>query len=324
MAKYRSALPQLSNKFFITSGGMGTTLIFHEGMDLPFFASFIILKNEVRCEWLKNFYRKFVDIARKYDVGCILKTPTWRASPDWILKLGFAEQDVVDMNRKAIELLCDIRDEYETEKCQIVINGCIGPRGDAYNLTTTMTVEEAQAYHAIQIGVLSQTKADMITAFTLNDPEEAAGMVKAANAVGMPIAISFTVETDGRLAGGKTLKEAIEFVDKVTQNSPIYYMINCAHPTSFEHVLMPDEPWTTRIHGVKGNASKKSHAELDGCKELDSGNPIEFGENNRALLGKLKNLNVFGGCCGTDYRHVEEICKACLDTFNQKKASSAR
>ncbi|CAF2117956.1 unnamed protein product [Rotaria magnacalcarata] len=251
MAKYRSALPQLSNKFFITNGGLETTLVFHEGMDLPCFASFKVLKDEARCEWLKNFLRKFVDIARKYDVGFILESPTWRASPDWIHKLGCVEQDVVDMNHKAIELLCDIRDEYETENSQIVINGCIGPRGDAYSPTTTMTIEEAQAYHAIQIGVFSQTKADMITAFTLNYPEEAAGMVKAANAVGMPIAISFTVETNGRLAGGKTLKEAIEFVDKATQNSPIHYMIDCAHATSFEHVLIPDEPWPARIHAVK-------------------------------------------------------------------------
>ncbi|CAF5004736.1 unnamed protein product, partial [Rotaria sp. Silwood1] len=247
--------------------------------------------------------------------------PTWRASPDWMRKIGYADQDVATVNRKAIELLCDIRKEYETENCPIVINACVGPRGDAYNPTTKMSIEEAQAYHATQIGIISQTNADMITALAINYPEEAIGIAKAAKAVSIPVVISFIVGANGRLPAGHTLKEAIETVDNATQNSPIYYMINCTHPSNFEHVLIPGEAWVSRIHSVKGNASKKSHAELEKSKELDSGNPIEFAEHNRALLYKLKNLNVIGGCCGTDCRHVEEICKVCLNTFNQMKNS---
>ena len=185
-----------------------------------------------------------------------------------------------------------------------------------------MSPEEAQAYHATQINVLSQTKADMITGTTLNYPEEAIGIARAAKDVGMPVIISFTVENDGKLVTGQSLKEAIQLVDEATNNTPAYYMINCAHPSHFAHVLLPEEHWVRRIHAISGNASKKSHAELNQSNELDDGNPQEFSIVNRALLYKLKNLNVLGGCCGTDHRHIEEICKACIPVFNQLKKSS--
>jgi S-methylmethionine-dependent homocysteine/selenocysteine methylase len=321
MAKYRNQLPQLSGDFFITDGGLETTLIYHENIELPCFASFIVLKDESGCQLLRNYLGKYVDIARKYNVGLLLESATWRAHPDCVQTLDYSEDDVINFNRKSIELLGDIRDQFETEKCPMVINACIGPRGDGYNPTVIMSPEQAQAYHAIQIGVFSQTKADMISAMTLNYPEEAIGIARAAKEVGMPVAISFTVEQDGKLATGQTVKEAIQLVDKATDNTPAYYMINCAHPSHFTHVLLPEEDWVRRIRGVECNASKKSHAELDESKELDAGNPVEFGTDNRALLYKLKNLNVFGGCCGTDYRHIEEICKACIPVFDQLKHS---
>ena len=319
MARYRNQLPQLSGTLFITDGGLETTLVFLEGVELPEFAAFHVLKNEAGCEWMKNYFRSYASIARKYEVGFILDSATWRSSPDWMHKLGYSDQDVVSVNRKAIELLNDIRNEYETERTRIIINGCIGPRGDGYNPMVIMSTDEAQAYHATQIGVFSQTNADMVTALTMTYPEEAIGIVRAATAVGMPVVISFTVETDGRLPTGQTLKEAIELVDTATQKAPVYYMVNCAHPSVFESVLTPGEAWVARIHGIRGNASKKSHAELNDSKELDDGNPVQFGEDNRALVNKLKNLNVLGGCCGVDCRHIEETCKACVNLFDQLK-----
>ncbi|CAF0861215.1 unnamed protein product [Adineta steineri] len=319
MAKYRKQLPQLSNKYFISNGGLETTLFYKEHVELPCFASFHLLNDESKYQWIKDFFIKFTTIAQKYELGLILDTNTWRASPDWMHKLGYSDQDMININRKAVELLSDIRNEYETEKCPIVINGCIGPRADGYNLTTIMSPEEAQKYHATQISIMSNTKADLITAFTIIYPEEAIGIVRAAKEVNMPIAISFSVETNGKLPTGQTIKEAIELVDKATENTPIYYMINCSHPISFEDILVPGEAWVDRIHGIKGNASKKSHAELDQCKELDDGNPVEFGEHYRILVDKIKNLNILGGCCGTDQRHMEEVCKACLNIINQRQ-----
>jgi S-methylmethionine-dependent homocysteine/selenocysteine methylase len=216
------------------------------------------------------------------------------------------------MNRKAINLLREIRNEFKNEKTKMVISGCIGPRGDGYNPVNLMSAQESQQYHQMQIGTFSKTDADMITAITMNYVEEAIGIARATKSAGMPVAISFTVETDGRLPTGQTLKAAIESVDEATSNAPAYYMINCAHPTHFEAVLTAGEPWLERIRGIRANASTKSHAELNDSVELDEGNPIELGRQHHELLSKLKNLNVLGGCCGTDHRHVKEIYKACI------------
>jgi S-methylmethionine-dependent homocysteine/selenocysteine methylase len=312
MAKYRNELPQLSNKIFLTDGGIETTLIFHENLELPDFAAFHLLKNVEGYEALRKYFRTYGSLAQKYRVGFILESPTWRANPDWGAKLGYSKSALADANCKAIELVNKIRSEFENETTKTVISGCVGPRGDGYNPTDVMSAEESQQYHTAQIKTFSETDADMVTAITMNYVEEAIGIARAAESIGMPVAISFTVETDGKLPTGQTLKAAIESVDEATSNAPAYYMINCAHPTHFENVLIAGEPWLERIRGIRANASAKSHAELNDSEELDEGNPIELGRQHRELSSKLKNLNVLGGCCGTDHRHVEEICKAVL------------
>jgi S-methylmethionine-dependent homocysteine/selenocysteine methylase len=133
----------------------------------------------------------------------------------------------------------------------------------------------------------------------------------------MPVVISFTVETDGSLPTGQSLKDAIAAVDAATGAAPLYYMINCAHPTHFAHVLATGEPWLARLHGLRANASKRSHAELDCAPDLDAGDPIELGTDYRALLRRLPQLTVLGGCCGTDHRHIEAICAACVATESE-------
>ena len=311
MPRYRNQLPQLSGRFFMTDGGIETTLIFHEGLELPDFAAFDLLKDAAGYEALRKYFRTYAALARQYHVGFILESATWRASRDWGQKLGYSDNELADLNRKAIDLLCAIRMEYETERSPIIISGCIGPRGDGYQPTALMSADEAQQYHQAQIDVFSRTDADLVTAITMNYVEEAIGIARAAKLARMPMVISFTVETDGKLPTGQTLKDAIESVDDATERAPVYYMINCAHPRHFEAVLTA-ESWAERIYGVRANASTKSHAELNESAELDEGDPAEFGRQHRALLGKLPHLSVFGGCCGTDHRHVEEICKACI------------
>ena len=312
MAKYRNKLPQLSNGIFLTDGGIETTLIFHEGLELPDFAAFHLLRDKEGYETLRKYFRTYAALARNYEVGFILESPTWRANLDWGMNLDYSADELADVNRKAIDLLKEIRNEFEDEKTKMVISGCIGPRGDGYNPTNVMSAEEARQYHTAQISTFSETDTDMVTAITMNYVDEAIGITKAAKSIGMPVAISFTVETDGKLPTGQTLKDAIESVDEATSNTPAYYMINCAHPAHFESVLIADEPWLERIRGIRANASTKSHAELNDSEELDEGNPVELGRQHRELLSKLKNLNVLGGCCGTDHRHVEEICKVCI------------
>lgn len=312
MAKYRNALPQLSGGIFLSDGGIETTLVFHEGLELPHFAAFHLLKDKNGEAALRKYFRTYASIARDYEVGFILEAPTWRANPDWFMKLGYADDAIDEVNRQSIALLQDIRSEFENDKSLMVISGCIGPRGDGYVPANAMSATEAQQYHLKQIAAFSVGGADMVTAITMNYVEEAIGIARAASSTSMPVAISFTVETDGKLPTGQTLKDAIAQVDEATDGAPVYYMINCAHPTHFESTLTAGEPWVERIRGLRANASSKSHAELNESETLDAGNPVEWGRQHRELLGKLKNLNVLGGCCGTDHRHVEEICKNVL------------
>jgi S-methylmethionine-dependent homocysteine/selenocysteine methylase len=315
MARYRNHLPQLSGGPFLTDGGIETTLIFREGLELPYFAAFDLLKHDEGYAALQKYFRTYAALARRYGIGCILESATWRASPDWGTKLGYSATALAELNRQAITLLQEIRNAYEHDTTPIVISGCIGPRGDGYNPAALMTEEDAERYHAMQAQTFRDTEADMVTAITMTYAAEAIGLTRAAQAAGMPVVISFTLETDGRLPTGQPLLEAIEQVDDATGHAPAYYMINCAHPTHFAARLASGQPWLDRIRGLRANASAKSHAELDEAAELDDGNPVELGLQYRELKGKLTRLNVLGGCCGTDHRHVEEICKACLPLF---------
>jgi len=311
MAKYRNDLPVLHDSLFITDGGLETTLMFHEGMELPGFAAFALMDDAKGRTLLAAYFRQYLAIAQQQGAGFVLESPTWRASSGWGKKLGYTAAALDKINRDSILLLAGLRDEYESGQTQVVISGCIGPRGDGYTTSEKMTVDEATAYHGNQINTFSGTQADLVTAFTMNYAEEAIGITRAANTAQIPVVIGFTVETDGRLPSGQKLGDAINEVDEVTQHSPAYYMINCAHPTHFKEVLSAGGTWMDRIRAVRANASTKSHAELDEAVELDAGNPDELGEQFRELRTLLGNLNVLGGCCGTDHRHVASIARHC-------------
>ena len=313
MAKYRTRLPQLGDKLFLTDGGIETTLIFQEGIELPYFAAFDLLRTDEGRKTLRDYYSRYAAIARDRGLGFIFESATWRASPDWASKLGISQSELDELNRAAIEMLKPLREEFETARSPMVISGCVGPRGDGYKADAKMSAGEAAAYHGPAIRVYAAAEADMVTAITMTYAEEAIGITRAARAAGMPVAISFTVETDGRLPSGQALGEAIDAVDAATQDGPAYYMINCAHPTHFAPALATQALWLTRIRGVRANASKRSHAELDAAPDLDAGNPVELGADYAALRRQLgRRLNVLGGCCGTDHRHIEAIAESCM------------
>ena len=312
MAKYRSNLPQLSGDIFLTDGGLETNLVFNNGFDLPYFAAFNLLNESRAQEVFQKWFHTHCQIAKLHRVGFILDAQTWRASMDWAKKLGYSKEGLVEIIHKSVEMFSSFRHEYEDEGTRIVFSGCVGPRGDGYAPEELMSVAEAEDYHSLQIETLSKTDADMISALTLNYIEEAIGIARAAKSFDIPAAISFTLETDGKLPSGHALKDAIEQVENETNQAPAYYMINCAHPTHFEDIVSTGEPWLQKIRGLRANSSTLSHAELDKAEELDDGNPKELGEQYRELRKKLPSLNILGGCCGTDYRHIEAICKACI------------
>ena len=318
MAKYRQALPQLEGDFFLTDGGIETTLIFLEGLDLPHFAAFHLFSTPEGERALKNYFRIYAELAEKYQCGLLLETPTWRASADWGEKLRYTTDTLAEVNRKSVRLLEEIRDEYETPRTPIVISACVGPRGDGYVPGNKMSDKQAEDYHSLQVKTFATTAADLVTAITMNYAEEAVGIARAARNAALPVVISFTVETDGKLPTGQSLREAIQQVDDATSGYPAYFMINCAHPTHFSSVFGGNEPRTERIRGLRANASTMSHAQLNDALELDAGIPAELGQEYAALKRQqLKALNVFGGCCGTDHRHVEQIALACLPLFRE-------
>lgn len=307
------ALPQQNGRPFLTDGGLETTLIFHEGLDLPQFAAFPLLADPQGERLLRDYFRTYAALAARFDAGLILETPTWRANTDWGAQLGYDARALAAVNRRAVRLLEEIRAEFAASRNPIVLSGCIGPRGDGYVPGARMSAPEAEQYHQAQIAVFADSACDLVSAFTLNYVEEAIGIVHAARKANVPVVVSFTVETDGRLPTGQTLGEAIGQVDDASAGYPAYFMLNCAHPAHIDRAVRDGGRWTTRVRGLRVNASRLSHAELNESPILDDGNPAELGRECAALVaGPLAHVNVFGGCCGTDHRHVEKIAEACL------------
>jgi S-methylmethionine-dependent homocysteine/selenocysteine methylase len=314
MPKYRHHLPQLADETFLTDGGLETTLIYDDGFELPDFAAFVLLADPAGREALVRYFDSYAEIAARDGVGVVLETATWRASADWATRLGYDATALAVANRDAVDLLLDTRRRHETAKTPIVISGCVGPRGDGYQPDELMDVPTARDYHASQIETFAGTEADVVTAITMTYQAEAIGIVEAARSAGMPVVVSFTVETDGTLPTGEPLGHGIRAVDEATSAFPAYYMINCAHPTHFSGAVDRRESWTERLGGVRANASKLSHAELDAADELDSGDPDELASLYNELRGRHPQLTVLGGCCGTSSRHIDAISRACASS----------
>jgi homocysteine S-methyltransferase len=316
MTRHRDALPQLAgDRLFLGDGGIETTLIFLEGLELPDFAAFHLLATPEGRRALEDYFRGYAELARRLRTGLVLESPTWRSSPDWGRKLGYTADELDRANRDAVALVDAVRRDLASDETPVVVSGCVGPRGDGYVVENAMSADEAADYHATQVDALSRTEADLVTGITMTYAQEAIGLVRAARRAEMPTVIAFTVETDGRLPSGQPLKEAIEQVDAETEAWPSYFMINCAHPSHFSPVLEEDAAWTARIRGLKANASRMSHEELNEATELDVGDPAEFGRDYAELKRRLPGLAVMGGCCGTDLRHLEAIGAACRSLF---------
>lgn len=309
MARHRDRLPQADGTRLLTDGGLETTLVFHHGLDLPVFAAYHLVDERDGAAILRAYYDRYAALAHAHGVGLLLESPSWRASANWGTELGHDAAALDRLNRKAIDLLAAVRADWDDRIAPIVLSGCIGPEADAYNPRTRLDAASAERYHAAQVATLAETEADLVSAITITYAEEAVGIVRAARVAGMPVVISFTVETDGRLPSGQRLDEAIDQVDSEADGGPAYYMLNCAHPDHFGHVL-EEAAWVGRIGGLRANASRLSHAELDESVELDDGDPIELGALHRELAARLPSLAVVGGCCGTDHRHVAAIWSA--------------
>ena len=309
-----NSLPQLSgDRVFLTDGGLETTMIFHRGLDLPHFASYKLLGDGEGRAALRDYFSRYLAVAREHGAGFVLDTATWRSNPDWGALLGDDAEALDRVNREAVAFAQELRGELGDGAGPVLVNGVVGPRGDGYAVGSVMSAEEAERYHSAQVGSFAAAGADMVSAITMTYVAEATGIARACAAAGIPVAISFTVETDGRLPSGQALGEAIADVDSETRFAVAYYMVNCAHPSHFEHVLAGGGAWLGRIAGLRANASALSHAELDEAEELDEGDPAALGAGYVALRTHLRNVNVLGGCCGTDERHIAAVAAAWMN-----------
>ncbi|WP_127114000.1 homocysteine S-methyltransferase family protein [Shimia sediminis] len=306
MALHRANLPQTTSDVFLAYVGMETDLIFTQSIDLPGFASYPLLETEEGRELLRRYFREVMAVARASGLGVILESPTWVASRDRAEPLGYTPDQLDRLNTEAIALMAEVR-QAEGD-LPTVISANVGPRDDAYAPSEQMDAKEAERYHAAQMATLAKTDADLISAYTLAYPAEAIGIVRAAQKHNLPVIVSFTVETDGRLPTGTSLKEAIELVDSETEGYASYYMVNCAHP---DHLAAPleDTSRMPRLKGIIANASRCSHAELDEATELDAGNPEELGQQLADIRRSHPQISILGGCCGTDMRHMTHIAQ---------------
>ncbi|MFN8150254.1 MAG: homocysteine S-methyltransferase family protein [Solirubrobacterales bacterium] len=292
----------------LTDGGIETELIFRHGFDLPAFASFPLLEDEAGREAIRAYFEPFLDLAESLGAPFVLDTATWRANPDWGAELDYELEALAEANRRAVSFARDLAEGRD----DVTINGSLGPRGDGYVVGERMSAEEATDYHAWQIGVLAEAGVDRCSAITVTYPEEGTGVVRAAAAADLPVSIGFTVETDGRLPDGTPLGDAVERVDEATDGAADFFIVNCAHPTHIAGGL-DGSPALARIGGLRVNASALSHEELDAMEELDEGDPAQLGLDNAALREALPSIQMLGGCCGTNHRHVAEIATAWRD-----------
>lgn len=301
--------PPIPNRLYLTDSGLETDLVFNHGIDLPCFAAFPLLRDANGRDVLTNYFLRHLDIARAAGTGFVLESVTWRASSDWAAQLGIDLPTLDSLNHDAITMLLALKQAHETSEMPISVSGCIGPRGDGYVAPAGAEASSFEAYHLRQATSLAAGGAELLSAITMTSSAEAIGIARAARRLGLPAVVSFTVETDGRLPSGETLADAVAAVD--ADAPPLHYMINCAHPSHFATLLATGAPWLRRLRGLRANASRLSHAELDVMTELDAGDCADLAADYAELRRIAPQLTILGGCCGTDARHIAAIAKAC-------------
>lgn len=301
--------PRLADKFYLTEGGTETEVMYKWGYELPEFAMFTLLDDPEAEECLRGMYRRYLDVAAEHDTGMLLTGHDYRASPDWARKLGYSLDQLADFQHRAIRFLEAMRDEYAGRVSDVYLAGCVGPRGDAYGTGGEITEAEAEDYHAVQLSTLRESDADMAVALTFNNIPEAVGLVRAANTIGIPLGVNLTLNAEGRLRSGPTLREAVETIDERTDGAANWFGTNCSHPEEFEDAISQPGDWVQRLRYVRPNAVRMEKVALCKLGHLEDGDPVELGSQMGDVASRLPKADILGGCCGTDARHLAEIAR---------------
>ena len=304
----KSFPPKKEGRFYLNEGGTETELMYKYGFDLPHFALFPLLNNPDAVSKIREMFRSYLDVAAKHEICALMGGLDYRASPDWGDLLGYSPEGLAEANIQSIEFLKELANEYASEIPDVLIQGLIGPRGDAYERNETITEIEAEDYHSVQLETLKKADVDFALAITFNNVPESIGVARAAAKIGVPLGISLTLDSSAKLNSGPSLAEAITAIDKETDRSPEFYLINCSHPLEYEPAIEPGD-WIDRVRGVRPNASKMEKLALCQLGHLEEGDPVELGELCGDLAKRYPHMDIWGGCCGTWSSHLDEIAK---------------
>jgi homocysteine S-methyltransferase len=308
MNKSKDFPKQTSRHYYMCEGGTETEIMYKHGFDFPHFAVFELLNDPKAVAALTGMYRQYFEVVAKYKMSALVGGLDYRASPDWGALLGYSAEGLADINHRCIDFLRNISKEYTAEIDNILVQGLIGPRGDAYNANHSITENEAQDYHSVQLETLKSTDIDLVSALTFNSIPESIGVARAAADLNIPLCISLSLDSSSKLNTGPTLGEAIETIDAATKSSAAFYMINCVHPLEYAPALKA-ESWMKRIRGVRPNASVMDKMSLCKIGHLEDGNPIELGQQVGDLIHRYPHMDIYGGCCGTWDAHLDQIAQ---------------
>jgi len=292
---------------YLTEGGFETELMYLHGFELPCFAAFTLLDTPEGTAAVTALYRRACDVAAAEGFGMLMGGLNYRASPDWGAKLGLSEAGLGEKTLRSIELMEEIRKAYASDIPEFLIYEGVGPRGDAYGTGGSITAEEAEEYHAVQI----ETVKDRVAAITLqtaNNIPEAVGFARAGQAAGLRVSISWTLDSESRLSSGPSLRDAVETVDREVPGAVSWHATNCSHPVEFEPALTPG-PWLERLRSIRPNAAAMDKIALCKLGHLEDGDPVELGQQMGAVAKRFPQMDIWGGCCGTDHRHLGEIAR---------------
>lgn len=295
-----------SRPTILMEGALGERLKREFGLDIngPVSMADLVYEEKGRIA-LATLWKEYMGIAQRYQLPFIATTPTRRANKERVRMAGYDEAIIEDN----VNFLREIK---ESSSVEMYIGGLMGCKGDAYTGDGALSVEQAIDFHRWQADLFKSAGVDFLYAGIMPVLAEAMGMATVMSEMDIPYIISFTIQKDGKLIDGHTIDYAIRFIDDNVANKPIGYMTNCVHPDivykALSHTFNQTEAIHSRFIGIQANTSALTYQELDGAKDLQTSSPDDLAKDMMTLKSDY-HFKIFGGCCGTDQRHIEEIAK---------------
>jgi len=258
---------------------------------------------------LRTLWKEYATVAAKHNMPFLATTPTRRANRSRVEEAQLSEQILAEN----VAFLSSVRND-----CQglFFVGGMVGSTGNAYTAEGCLPFADALVFHRWEVQLFSQTNIGFLYAALFPTLDEARAIAMLASQYHLPCLLSFTLQDDGRLIDGTPLADAITRIDASVPTPPLLYMSNCVHPTIIAKAL--DQPFNQvpivrqRFSGLQANTSALPYRELDASPVLYSSPPDELAQG-MLTLKRQYGFRLFGGCCGTDARHLEAMATLLSD-----------